>query len=46
MKLNTGINISRLVSDVLKGKPIKPSKYIWVSLTQSIKPGASSKKKK
>lgn len=45
VKLNVGINISKLVSDVVKKKPIKPSKYVWVNATQSVKVPASKKNK-
>lgn len=37
MKLNVGLNISRLIKDVTKGKPIKPSSYVWANVSQSIK---------
>lgn len=43
MKLNVGLNISKLIKDVSKGKPIKPSNYTWATVSQSVK--TSSKKK-
>lgn len=46
MKLNAGVNIFRLVSDVVNKKPIKLDRYIWVNITQSTKLGDSSRKKK
>jgi hypothetical protein len=38
VKLNCGLNISKLVKDIAKGKPKKPSSYVWASVSQSVMP--------
>lgn len=37
MKLNCSINLSRLGKDLLKGKPKKPTDYIWITASQTLK---------
>lgn len=37
MRLNASFNLTRLLSDLVKGRPIRLSKYIYVNASQRLK---------
>lgn len=37
MKLNCGINLSKLGKDLLNGRLKKPTDYVWVTASQTLK---------